>query len=221
MITNQTTGKSRHPALHTMSKEMPFHFLSQTKDSMWKQECKKPLQRGQARVRPVNSDSTKVGTFYSEPHVGLTLSSETILFLWELMLWTQWQRDGNNGGTESVTFSIYCYQSHCESIINWQNPFWTLYHSLNLMVLDWILWEMCLEKNNKHRKRKPFCHYDPHQNKDFLITPIGSNGKEKGLKLKLVIFATSVCSRYDQSLNCPVIHVLARLFNMRHATCVI
>lgn len=64
------------------------------------------IREDPARARPVNSDSTKVGTFHPEPHVALSLSSETILFLWELVLWTEWQRDGNNGGSQSVTFSI-------------------------------------------------------------------------------------------------------------------
>lgn len=52
------------------------------------------------------SQRNKGGNFFSKPHVGLTLSSETIHFLWELLLSTEWQEDRDNGGSESVAFNI-------------------------------------------------------------------------------------------------------------------
>lgn len=56
-----------------------------------------------------------------------TSDSETILFLWEPQLWTEWQGDRDNSGTESVTFGIstamHRYQIYCESIIKLTKPF--------------------------------------------------------------------------------------------------
>ncbi len=102
---------------------------------------------------------------------GLLYPQKKILFLWEFLLWTEWQGDRNNSGTESVTFSIsttiYHHQIYYESIIKLTKPFLASIPQfkpcstgLDLVgnVLDCIM--------AKNRKRAPFCQCEQTCNKN-------------------------------------------------------
>lgn len=89
MITNQTTGKSKHTVLHFMFKEVPIHCFEPNQREHARTRALEPSTEKPRQSEACESQRNKGGNFFSKPHVGLTLSSETIHFLWELLLSTE------------------------------------------------------------------------------------------------------------------------------------